>query len=32
MVYNNLGQTFLEMGQKCQNKLFLGQMANLAQK
>ena len=23
MVYNNMGQTFLEMGQKCQNMLFL---------
>ena len=31
-VYNNLGQIFLEMGQKRQNKLFLGQTDNLAQK
>ena len=31
-IYNNLGQIFLEMGQKRQNKLFFGQSANLAQK
>ena len=29
MVYSNLGQTFLEMGQKHQNKLFLGQIGHL---
>ena len=32
MVYNNLGQRFLEMGQKPQIKLFFGQIGRLAQK
>ena len=31
-VYNNLGQIFLEMGQKRQNVLYLVQSANLGQK
>ena len=32
MVYNNLGQIILEMGQKRKNRLFLGQIDRLAQK
>ena len=31
-VYDNLDQTFLEMDEKCQNKLFLIQIGHLVQK